>query len=88
MRIAVDARELQGNPTGVGRFLGELLAIWETLPEAQAHEFILLTPEGVERGTVWEQLDLPRLYCYPSSPSRVVAPAHSDPTRAHASLTA
>ena len=61
MRIAVDGRELQGNPTGVGRFLGELLAIWKTMPEAQAHEFILLTPDGVERGTVWEQLDLPRL---------------------------
>lgn len=28
MRLAVDARELAGRPTGVGRYLGELLASW------------------------------------------------------------
>ena len=28
MRIAVDARELCGHPTGVGRYLGELLTEW------------------------------------------------------------
>lgn len=59
MRIAIDARELQGKPTGVGRFLDELLTAWNTMPEA--HEFVLLTPQGAERGTLWEQLDLPRL---------------------------
>ena len=61
MRIAIDARELQGKPTGVGRFLAELLAMWKTMPEARAHEFVLLSPESAERGTLWEQLDLPRL---------------------------
>jgi glycosyltransferase involved in cell wall biosynthesis len=61
MKIAIDARELQGKPTGVGRFIGELLAEWKSTPEAQAHEFVLLTPDGPERGTLWEQLDLPRL---------------------------
>ena len=30
MRIAVDARELRGQSTGVGRYLGELLAAWKT----------------------------------------------------------
>ncbi len=60
MRIAVDVRELHGTPTGVGRFLGELLTAWTTLPEAQAHEFIHIAPQaGEERGTLWEQLDLP-----------------------------
>jgi hypothetical protein len=54
MKIAVDARELDGKPTGVGRFLGELLAAWKTMPEAEAHEFILLAPHTNERGTLWE----------------------------------
>jgi glycosyltransferase involved in cell wall biosynthesis len=61
MKIAIDARELEGKPTGVGRFLGELLAAWKTLPEAQAHEFLLLAPQGNDRGSVWEQIDLPKL---------------------------
>jgi glycosyltransferase involved in cell wall biosynthesis len=61
MKIAIDARELQGKPTGVGRFLGELLAAWKTMPEAQAHEFTLLTPQSTGGGTFWEQIDLPKL---------------------------
>jgi len=61
MKIAIDARELEGRPTGVGRFLGELLAAWKTMPEAQAHEFTLLAPQGKDVGTFWEQIDLPKL---------------------------
>ena len=68
MRIAVDARELAGKPTGVGRFLAEILAAWKTMPDAQAHEFILCAPgDGGPStslragGTMWEQLRLPRL---------------------------
>jgi glycosyltransferase involved in cell wall biosynthesis len=61
MRVAIDARELQGKPTGVGRFLGELLEAWKTLPEAQGHEFIALAPRAAHGGTAWEQLNLPRL---------------------------
>ena len=34
MRIAVDARELAGKPTGVGRYLAELLACWSRDPAA------------------------------------------------------
>ncbi len=44
MRIAVDARELAGKPTGVGRYLAELLACWSREPAAARHEFLLLTP--------------------------------------------
>jgi glycosyltransferase involved in cell wall biosynthesis len=80
MRFAVDARELQGNPTGVGRFLGELLGQWETMPEAQAHEFVLLTPDGAERGTVWEQLDLPRLVLGTHA-DVLFSPAYTGPLR-------
>ena len=61
MRIAIDARELEGKPTGVGRFLGELLAAWKTMAEAQAHDFVLIAPQGHDRGTFWEQIDLPKL---------------------------
>ena len=41
MRIGVDARELAGHATGVGRYLGELLAHWATEPAAAGHEFVL-----------------------------------------------
>ena len=77
MRIAVDARELQGRPTGVGRYLAGILDAWATLPAAASHEFILCAPGPVESslarggrastivtggsGTWWEQRALPRL---------------------------
>jgi glycosyltransferase involved in cell wall biosynthesis len=62
MRIAIDARELDGKPTGVGRYLSEILSAWKDLPAAAAHEFILCAPGPHEgRGTRWEQLTLPRL---------------------------
>jgi len=76
VRIAIDARELAGRPTGVGRYLSELLVAWSGLPVA-AHEFVLCSPEHVDHtrfrglrvscsvapgsGTLWEQLVLPRL---------------------------
>jgi glycosyltransferase involved in cell wall biosynthesis len=77
VRIAIDARELIGHPTGVGRFLGEILREWGGMAEASSHEFILCAPlRGptpyttrlkvdlqVEpgHGTLWEQRVLPRL---------------------------
>ena len=63
MKIAIDARELRDKPTGVGRFLAEILAAWKSIPEAQAQEFILLAPDGVapRAGILWEQIVLPRL---------------------------
>ncbi len=77
MRIAIDARELTGRPTGVGRYLAELLSAWSAMPAAAAHEFILCATERVVlprvstlrisalvepgQGTAWEQTMLPRL---------------------------
>ena len=39
MRVAVDARELADRPTGVGRYLSELLAQWATSADALRHEW-------------------------------------------------
>jgi alpha-1,3-rhamnosyl/mannosyltransferase len=46
MRIGIDARELMGRPTGVGRYLAELLAAWAPQTDgAQArHAFVLYGP--------------------------------------------
>jgi glycosyltransferase involved in cell wall biosynthesis len=60
MRIAIDARELHGKKTGVGRLVGEILAAWKAMPESSAHEFILCAPDN-GGGTWWEQMVLPRL---------------------------
>ena len=99
MKIAIDARELTGRPTGVGRYLGEILAAWADLPGAGAHEFILCAPEPVVaprasalrltvatapgRGTRWEQLVLPRLA---RGADVLFAPAYSGPLRSPAPL--
>jgi glycosyltransferase involved in cell wall biosynthesis len=75
MRIAIDARELAGQPTGVGRYLAEILREWASADEALAHEFILCAhapvpyagrlkvTQAIEPGggPLWEQLTLPRL---------------------------
>jgi glycosyltransferase involved in cell wall biosynthesis len=75
MRIAIDARELAGQRTGVGRYLTEILREWEHSAEAAAHEFIFCAPaemtyDGALRasveiapgaGTMWEQRSLPTL---------------------------
>ncbi len=45
MRIGIDARELSGHTTGVGRFLGGLLREWSNSSVIRAHEFILYAPE-------------------------------------------
>ncbi|MBM3777043.1 MAG: glycosyltransferase family 4 protein [Acidimicrobiia bacterium] len=75
MRIAIDARELTGHPTGVGRYLSEILKAWRGMPDALEHEIILCAPEPVPppaapllgraevlpgRGLWWEQVALPR----------------------------
>ena len=75
MRIAIDARELSGRPTGVGRYLAEILRAWGALAGAHSHDFVLCAPDSVDvpgdigasvlttpgTGTVWEQFALPRL---------------------------
>lgn len=97
MRIAIDARELLGHRTGVGRYLSELLSAWRALPAAASHEFILCAPEPVPdfglpnaefgispgSGTRWEQLTLPRLVARARA-DVLFAPAYTCPLRAPA----
>lgn len=75
MRIGIDARELVGKPTGVGRYLAGLLGKWAGDPRAP--EFVLYAPEPLtlaldarrfatrivpgRPGTLWEQVRLPRV---------------------------
>jgi len=75
MRIGIDARELCGQPTGVGRYLAGLLREWSREGNARAHEFVLYAPEqpaidldtfrfrtriiSGRPGTWWEQVRLP-----------------------------
>jgi glycosyltransferase involved in cell wall biosynthesis len=46
MRIAIDARELLGQRTGVGRYLWQLLLAWNDMPAAAGHEFIICSPDA------------------------------------------
>jgi|RhiMetdeSRZDD1v2_1073273.scaffolds.fasta_scaffold96742_3 glycosyltransferase involved in cell wall biosynthesis len=94
MRIAIDAREILDRPTGVGRYLLEILRAWSELPEAAAHEFVLCAPRepAAERsaafttvtspggGTVWEQRTLPRLVRRARA-DVLFAPAYTSPLR-------
>ena len=48
MRIAIDARELLGRPTGVGRFLTEILGAWAHMPSARAHDIVLCAPDTID----------------------------------------
>jgi len=45
LRIGVDARELLGDTTGVGRYLGELMRRWTARADADRRRFILYTPD-------------------------------------------
>jgi glycosyltransferase involved in cell wall biosynthesis len=49
MRIAIDARELSGQPTGIGRYLWQLLIAWNEMPAAAAHEFVLCGEQPRQR---------------------------------------
>lgn len=75
MRIGIDARELCGRVTGVGRYLGGLLSEWAVDPKARRHEFVLYAHDTLgialdtrqfalrvvagRGGTRWEQQQLP-----------------------------
>jgi glycosyltransferase involved in cell wall biosynthesis len=52
IRIGVDARELLGETTGVGRYLGELLRRWTARSDAATRQFILYSPEPLR---LWGQ---------------------------------
>ena len=47
LTIGIDARELLGEPTGVGRYLGELLRRWTTREDRASRNFVLYTPESL-----------------------------------------
>ena len=55
MNIAIDARELAGRPTGVGRYLAELLRAWDDLPGALGHEFALCATAPGHVGHPYQQ---------------------------------
>ena len=80
MKIAIDARELHGKRTGVGRLLGKLLEEWSRMSAAQAHEFVQLAPaeQGLRGGTLWEQLVLPKVVRHTGA-DVLFAPAYSGP---------
>jgi glycosyltransferase involved in cell wall biosynthesis len=75
MRIGIDARELCGRATGVGRYLAGLLTAWHGDASVRHHEFVLYSPEALSipfdarrfptrivsgaPGTWWEQIRLP-----------------------------
>jgi glycosyltransferase involved in cell wall biosynthesis len=74
MRVAIDARELCGRPTGVGRYLTGLLDAWSRSDALRRHQVTLVAPERFDAsrwaaavevapgrgGTWWEQFTLPR----------------------------
>ena len=83
MRIAIDAREIVGKPTGAGRYLSEILSAWAKVPGTAAHEFILCSPEACipnRWAPVWEQLVLPRLI-KSAAADVLFAPAYTAPLR-------
>ncbi|MDP9324897.1 MAG: glycosyltransferase family 4 protein [Acidobacteriota bacterium] len=94
LRIGIDARELLGETTGVGRYLGELLRRWTARTDAPARRFILYSPEALGlplgegltetrvvpggTGTWWEQTAL-RKAVRSDRPDVFFAPAYTAP---------
>ena len=93
MRIAVDARELTGRPTGVGRYLERLLTYWGESRAARRHEFTLYAHApftgdwslpvsrlvlGGAGGTRWEQVTLAAALRR-ARPDVLFAPAYTAP---------
>jgi len=91
--IAVDARELCGHRTGVGRYLGALLDEWATAPAATRHSWrlyahdIAQVPEAFRSavhvipgngGTLWEQWHLARAVAA-DAPAVLFSPAYTMP---------
>lgn len=99
MRIAIDARELAGHATGVGRYLSELLTAWRDGGIDRRHTLHLvaaatptLVPSGLQAeievipgssGTRWEQWDYQRALTR-LRPDVVFAPGYTAPLAAPA----
>ena len=91
MRIAIDARELSGKPTGVGQYLTGLLREWTRPAQRHGHEFLLYSHRSVESsagcsvhvlpgtgGTFWEQRTLPAALAA-DAVDMLFSPAYSTP---------
>jgi glycosyltransferase involved in cell wall biosynthesis len=94
LRIGIDARELLGDATGVGRYLGELVTRWTKRSDANRRRLVLYAPEalplevppgttehrviGQGRGTWWEQTWLRRAV-RADRPDVFFAPAYTAP---------
>lgn len=94
LQIGIDARELLGDTTGVGRYLGELVRRWGTRPDAASRTLTLYAPEplplqlppgcvrqrivGRGTGTWWEQTALRRAV-RADRPHVFFAPAYTAP---------
>lgn len=101
LRIGIDARELTGDTTGVGRYLGELMRRWTALDDASRRRFILYTPEALQSafpagtteqrvvgrgtGTWWEQTSLRRAV-NADALDAFFAPAYTAPLGIHVPL--
>jgi glycosyltransferase involved in cell wall biosynthesis len=100
MRVAIDARELRGRPTGVGRYLTGLLDAWSASDEARRHQWTLVAPSSLEGaskwiasvevvpgtgGTAWEQVTLPHAL-RKVRPDVVFAPGYTAPLTVAAPL--
>ena len=100
MRVAIDARELGGRPTGVGRYLTGLLDAWAESDAMRRHQWTLIAPhtiEGASRwnasiavapgggGTAWEQWTLPRAISS-IRPDVFLAPGYTAPLTVAAPL--
>lgn len=94
LRIGIDARELLGEVTGVGRYLAELITRWTRRADAAARRFILYAPRPLDlalpkqsvetrvvpggSGTWWEQTALRRAV-RADKPDIFFAPAYTAP---------
>lgn len=94
LRIGVDARELLGEVTGVGRYLGELMTRWTSRADAASRRFTLYAPRPLDivlpkqsaetrvvpggTGTWWEQTGLRRAV-RADRPDIFFAPAYTAP---------
>lgn len=99
MHVVIDARELCGRPTGVGRYLSGLLDHWTASARARRHEWTLVThaPIAIRQdwaavrvvpgrgGTAWEQWSLPRTLSS-AKPDVFFAPGYTAPLTVAAPL--
>jgi glycosyltransferase involved in cell wall biosynthesis len=53
MRVAIDARELCGRPTGVGRYLAGLLDAWSSADAVRRHSWTLIAPREIPEAHRW-----------------------------------